>query len=294
MKATTFEHGTVTGYKYRGCKCLACCDAYATYQRTRYRKRAYGTWQPLVDATPAREHLEALHARGMSWEQMARVSGVLVEELRRLRMPLGSKPRTERIRPERAKLLLSIRFDPSPGTPKGLVPSVGTARRLQALRAIGWPLSVLAERSGVARHTLAMVTTRQRAVQESTRVAVAELYDDLRDQDPRRHGVPAKSVRRATAWATHSGWAEPNCWLNSNIDDPNAKPGPPEGRRYSAPSPGDRRQAIIEDTAELARHGCTRQVIAARLGIQWEAVQRAHQRAGVPVPAILNAGSVAA
>ncbi|MFB7910235.1 hypothetical protein ACFC1T_27755 [Kitasatospora sp. NPDC056076] len=294
MKTATFKHGTVTGYKYRGCKCLACCDAYAAYQRTRYRKRAYGTWQPLVDATPAREHLEALHAQGMSWEQMARVSGVLVEELRRLRMPLGSKPRTERIRPERAELLLSIRFDPSPGTPKALVPSVGTARRLQALRAIGWPLSVLADRSGVARHTLAMASTRQQTVQESTRAAVAELYDDLCDQDPRRHDVPAESVRRAAAWAERQDWAAPNCWLNTNIDDPGTQPGPPEGRRYSAPSAGDRRQAIIEDTAELARNGCTRQVIATRLGIQWEAVQRAHQRAGVPVPAILGVGSVAA
>lgn len=286
MKTATFEHGTVSGYKYRGCKCLACCNAYAAYQRTRYRKRAYGTWQPLVDAGPAREHLEALHARGMSWEQIARVSGVLVEELRRLRMPLGNKPRTERIRPERAELLLSIRFDPSPGTPKGLVPSVGTARRLQALRAIGWPLGVLAARSGVARHTLAMVTTRQRAVQDSTRVAVAELYEDLHDQDPRRHGVPAESMRRATAWAVRAGWAAPNCWLCSDIDDPDAKPGPPEGRRYSSPSAGDRRQAIVDDTAELARQGCTRQVIAARLGITWDAVHRAHVRNGTSLPQI--------
>ncbi|MBV6697487.1 hypothetical protein KV557_10155 [Kitasatospora aureofaciens] len=294
MKTTVFEHGTVTGYKYRGCKCLACCNAYATYQRTRYRKRAYGTWQPLVDATPAREHLEALHAQGMSWEQIARVSGVLVEELRRLRMPLGNKPRTERIRPERAELLLSIRFDPSPGTPKGLVPAIGTARRLQALRAIGWPLSALAARSGVARHTLAMVTSRQQGVQDATRAAVAEVYDDLHDQDPRRHGIPAESMRRAMAWAVGEGWAAPNCWLNSDIDDPDAKPGLPEGRRYSSPSAGDRRQAIIEDTAELANQGCTRQVIAARLGIGWEAVHRAHQRAGVPVPAILNTASAVA
>lgn len=281
----TFEHGTVTGYKYRGCKCLACCDAYAAYQRSRYRKRAYGTWQPLVDATPARKHLETLHARGMSWEQMARVSGVLVEELRRIRMPLGSKPRTERIRPERAELLLSIRFDPSPGTPKGLVPSVGTARRLQGLRTIGWPLAVLAERCGVARHTLAMVP-RQQAVQDSTRAAVAELYDDLHDQDPRRYDVPAESVRRAMEWAVRQGWAAPNCWLSSDIDDPAAKPGLPEGRRYSAPSVGDRRQAIVDDTAELARQGCTRQVIATRLGVTWDAVHRAHVRNGTPVPQI--------
>jgi hypothetical protein len=285
VRIATFKHGTVTGYKYRGCKCLACCDAYAAYQRNRNRQLAYGTWQPLVDAAPAREHLEALHAQGMSWEQMARVSGVLVEDLRRLRMPLGTKPRTERIQPERAKLLLSITFDPGPGTPKGLVPAIGTARRLHALRALGWPLSALAQRTGIARHTLAMVT-RQQAVQDATRAAVAELYDDLCDQDPRRHGVPEESVRRAMAWAVRQGWAAPNCWLSSNIDDPTAKPGTPEGRRYTTPSSGDRRRAIVEDTAELAALGCTREVIAARIGISWESVHRAHLRAGVPVPAL--------
>jgi lambda repressor-like predicted transcriptional regulator len=286
--ATEIPHGTVTGRKHWGCKCLACCDAYAAYQRNRYRKRAYGTWQPLVDASPAREHLEALHAKGMSWEQMARVSGVLVEDLRRLRMPLGAKPRTERIRPERAELLLSIRFDPSPGTPKGLVSALGTARRLHALRAIGWPLAALAARAGIARHTLAMVT-RQATVQEATRAAVVELYDDLHDQDPRRHGVPEASMRRATTWASRQGWAAPNRWYDRDIDIVVTVPGPPVGRRYATPSNGDRRLAIVEDTAELAAVGCTREVIAARLGVTWEAVHRAHVRSGVPVPAALAA-----
>ncbi|MQS14482.1 hypothetical protein F7Q99_19990 [Streptomyces kaniharaensis] len=293
MKTVTFEHGTVTGYKYRGCKCLACCNAYAAYQRTRNRKRAYGTWQPLVDAAPARKHLEALHARGMAWEQIARVSGVPVTELRRLRIPMGSHQPPERIRRERAQLLLAVEFDVAPTTPKALVPSVGTARRVQGLRAIGWPLPVLTERSGLSRHALTGAM-RQAMVQETTRTAVVELYDDLKDQDPRRHGVPDESTRKAITWAARSGWAAPNCWLSSDIDDPDAKPGPPEGRRYSSPSAGDRRQAIVDDTAELASQGCTREVIAVRLGVSWEAVQRAHSRAGVRIPPILSSGSVAA
>jgi hypothetical protein len=293
VKTVTFEHGTVSGYKYRGCKCLACCDAYSAYLRNSRRQRAYGRWQPLVDAAPVREHLEGLHARGMTWEQISRVSGIPAVELRRLRIQMGSHQPPERIRRERAQLLLAVEFNVTPTTPKALVSSVGTVRRVQGLRAIGWPLPVLADRSGLSRHALTGAM-RRATVQETTRAAVVELYDDLKDQDPRRHGVPDESARKAITWAARSGWAAPNCWLSSNIDDPDAKPGPPEGRRYSTPSVGDRRQAIIEDTAELARQGCTRQVIAARLGVQWEAVHRAHQRAGVPVPAVLNAGSVAA
>jgi hypothetical protein len=45
-----------------------------------------------------------------------------------------------------------------------------------------------------------------------------------------------------------------------------------------------RRAHVVEDTAELAGHGLTGEMIAERLGMTWEGLCRAHRRAGMPVP----------
>lgn len=288
MTTATLKHGTISGYKYHKCRCPQCCKANVEYQRKWYRLRAYGTWQPLVDADPVRRHLNSLHDQGMTWEQIARGADIAVEEVRRIRMPLGKKPLPKRVRKDRAEKLLAICFKAPPVTPYTLVDSTGTARRLQALRVIGWSTLALAERCQVSRQALG-AALRQSLVMESTRAAVAELYEDLRDQDPRRHGVSEDAFRKAGRWAKAQGWAAPNRWVDRDIDDPQAEPGPPVGPRYFSPSAGDRRRAIVEDTAELALLGYDRHAIAERLGITWEAVHRAHRRAGVEVPRILTA-----
>lgn len=287
-KAAATMHGTICSYKHRKCRCEPCRTANVEYQRKRYRLRAYGTWQPLVDANPVRAHLEALHEQGMSWERIARAAGISVEEVRRIRMPLGTKPLPKRVRKDRAATILAIRFEAPPVTPYTLVDSTGTARRLQALRAIGWPTLALADRCPVSRQALG-AAMRQELVLESTRAAVAELYEDLRDQDPRRHGVPEDTFRRAGNWAKARKWAAPNRWTESDIDDPHAEPGLPVGPRYFQPTAGDRRRAIVEDTAELALLGYGRHAIAERLGVTWEAVHRAHRRDGATIPAVLTA-----
>lgn len=44
---------------------------------------------------------------------------------------------------------------------------------------------------------------------------------------------------------------------------------------------------IVEDTAELARQGCTREQIIQRLGLgKWNTVTAAHLRMGVPLPSL--------
>jgi transcriptional regulator with XRE-family HTH domain len=284
--ATDIPHGTPTGRKYHGCPCLDCYEAAAAYENTRYKRIGYGTWRPFVDAAPARAHIEALHAQGMTWELIAKQAGMYVEELRRLRMPLGSKPRTERIRPEREALLLSLRFAVEPPAPKACVPSVGTARRLQALRAIGWPVRELAARSGVSRQAVS-AALRQDLVQAATHARIVELYDDLHDQDPRRWGIDVVAVDRAVRAARRRKWLAPNSWLGVDMDDPAAASVTRTGLRYATPNLGDRQAAVLENTAELARLGCTREEIATRLGITWNAVHRHHLRAGRPLPASL-------
>ncbi|MDH6116856.1 hypothetical protein ABH930_000275 [Kitasatospora sp. GAS204A] len=53
------------------------------------------------------------------------------------------------------------------------------------------------------------------------------------------------------------------------------------------PSPQGRAAAIVEDTAELVLQGLPRSAIADRFGVTWNAVQKAHERTGVPLPAII-------
>jgi DNA-directed RNA polymerase specialized sigma24 family protein len=47
-------------------------------------------------------------------------------------------------------------------------------------------------------------------------------------------------------------------------------------------------KAVVEDTAELVLEGLSREGIAARLGIKWDAVRQAYRRAGVPLPVMYD------
>lgn len=277
-------HGTLSRYKYHGCKCLVCLDAYAQYQALRRRKIGYGTWHALVDAGPAREHIAVLNARGMTWEQIAYQAGVETYVLRRLRGAAG-RPRVERVKPDFAKRLLAVRFTVKAATSKSLVQSVGVVRRLQALRAIGWPVGELAWRIGVHRKTVSNMM-RDEFVQALTHERVVTVFDDLRDLDPRLMGVSESTVRRATAYAARCGWAKPSQW-RGDIDDPAAVPGRPSGPMYAPRDAGpSKAEAIVENTADLARAGESRELIAARIGESWNYITVAHARQGVKVPEV--------
>jgi len=287
---TVIEHGTLTAHKHHGCTCLACYDAANAYENRRRRHKAYGTWQPLVDAGPARDHLEQLHAQGMTWQQIADQAGLHVEYLRQLRLDMGGQRRIERIRPERAQMLLALRLVLAPAGPKSTVPALGTARRLQALRANGWPSLVLAQRAGVTTHTVGAAVTGERGlVFAATAERVVELYEDINGLDPRRYGVTPLVADRTIRRAERLGWASPRCWDGIDMDDPAAVPGHRGRRRYAITRNGDqRRQDIVEDTAELIAQGMTREVISARLGIGWDNIRAAHTRCGVPMPELTS------
>lgn len=158
-------------------------------------------------------------------------------------------------------------------------PPHGTRRRLQALVHAGWPPSVLAAALGRAPQHLYELLHRDRD-QVSLRVeaAVKRLFAELWDQQPEQHGVRPAAATRARALATRHSWHSDVVW--DDLDDPDAQP------QYGEET--SRQQAVVEDTAELVREGLSREGIAARLGIQWDAVRQAHRRAGVEVPAVLE------
>lgn len=153
----------------------------------------------------------------------------------------------------------------------------GTRRRLQALVHAGFPPPFLANRLGMKLQQLHELLHREHdQVTIRTEQAVRALFRELCDQRPEQHGVRHTSVLRARQLAARHGWHPDIVW--DDIDAPDAVP------QYGEET--SRQQAVVEDTAELVREGLSREGIAVRLGIQWDAVRQAHRRAGIDVPDI--------
>jgi hypothetical protein len=90
---------------------------------------------------------------------------------------------------------------------------------------------------------------------------------------------PDQPVAEALAWVTfdeHSQPAAPVRVLGTVRDLAACS--------ETLPNHQERAASIVEDTAELVRHGLTRERIAERLGISWNAVSKAHSRRSHPVP----------
>jgi len=95
--------------------------------------------------------------------------------------------------------------------------SAGTARRLRALAAIGWPGDILATRLDC---TWSWISQLQREVNPrvllTTARRVADLYDELAD-------TPGPS-QRARQHAARADWDGPDAWWYADIDNPHTQP----------------------------------------------------------------------
>lgn len=223
------DHGTLSRYKHYGCRCTTCTDAYRAYQRTYNRKRAYGTWQPYVDAEPVRQHIQALRGAGIGIDRIAEHAGLNITSVSSLIYDLGSThPRRKRIRPETAATLLAIRAqDIQPG----VVDATGTHRRIQALAAAGWPLKPLGPYIGVAPATVRRILT-QRKLYATTANKTAAAYQRLWNARPEDHGILPASSARARRYAARQGWPDPQYWDDmGHIDDPAFDPAPSKPSR---------------------------------------------------------------
>jgi hypothetical protein len=157
------------------------------------------------------------------------------------------------------------------------VPPHGTRRRLQALVVAGWPPVVLAGALGISLQKVHELLHRERdGVAIRTAARVEGLFARLWDVQPERHGVKPAAAGRARLLAARWGWVPGLAW--DDLDAPAAVPQLGESTRRGAD--------VVEDTAELVREGLSREGIAARLCIGWDAVRQAHRRAGVPLPEV--------
>jgi len=227
------EHGTDARYRYgpdendqpgQGCRCTRCTAAATKAVNLCRLRAAEGRTRRLVDAIPARSHVQALHdEHGLPYVLIARLAGVAELTLYRLLHgePSKGKPPKPRIFDETEAAILAVH----PEHARGLrIPIVGTQRRLQALAWAGWPTTHLAPRMDLANdHLLRLMHGRgSPTVYARTARAVATVTAQLWDQDPTRAGVSPQKAAQVRTIAARRGYAPYAAW--DDIDNPKARP----------------------------------------------------------------------
>lgn len=227
-KNTTHVHGTYACYVLDMCRCEPCSNANAVYERNRLRQKAYGRWNGLVDATPAREHVKRLQAAGMGLKRITEKSGVSGGTLSKLMYGIKDaegnikrKP-SSRIKPETANKILTVDVDLAAGA---RLDNTGTTRRLQALVALGWSQAEIARRIGINQGNLVDLIHGRRQVTRGTYDRARALYDELSMRLPPTDTREQRtSATRARNTAARYGWLPPLAWDDELLDDPTHKP----------------------------------------------------------------------
>lgn len=111
--------------------------------------------------------------------------------------------------------IMSVNHLPVPAQTGMKIPNHGTARRIQALQAIGWRSEDLGPMLGVDGRQIGLYNNRRWVLYE-TWVAIRDLYDKL-------SGKPGPS-RYGELRARNKGWATPLQWEGIDIDHPDARP----------------------------------------------------------------------
>lgn len=136
--ATHVPQGVPSRASYkRGCRCLECKAANATYEAER-RRRAHE--EQLVDAKPAELKLFAMRAEGIGYRQAAKLTGLSESTVLDIR-----QGRTPFITRRTAQLILECRFSLAHGQ---VVTGWRTRRLLDSLQRDGFTKREIARRLG--------------------------------------------------------------------------------------------------------------------------------------------------
>jgi hypothetical protein len=262
------NHETLTCVKHYGCLRPECIERHRTYQRERYRSRTAGTWKPLIEAEPVRQHILKLYAAGFSPTRIGELAGIPSETVIGFVRAYGfngyRKGRKQRCTPEVAAKILAIAPD---AAKPGIADATGTRRRLQALVAAGWPMQHLGPRIGVSERTVRALVHQER-VYGRTAEAVTKMYEQLAGEKPEQHDVSRISANRARSYAAKRRWATVKYWTErmDAIDD-----------KHFEPMYGLTRREIIAQDANLIMRttGLDKAAAAARLGVDKSYVDHA-------------------
>lgn len=223
-------------------------------KRAAYERATRYAGQPvLVDPAPTRAHVLDLMAYNMSAYSIARDAGVSDEVVYRL-----INNAHDRIRIRHAEALQAVTCHPNPRQVRVL--SIGAARRLRALAAIGWSWRAIANRTGLNESSLSTVANDGRTT------ITWEMWRTIRDAYETLSGTPATGpvASRMRSNATTKAWAAPLDLEDHDIDDPRvivaAQPWKPKTAREIAAE-----RALV--VAELTAKGLSAKEVADRVGI---------------------------
>jgi hypothetical protein len=255
------HHNTLTCYVNYGCRLPACIDRYRAYNRSRDAAKKAGQWQPHVDAEPIRQHLRMLNQHGITLHRAAEIAGIGPRSLHPLFQPQNGRRRRHQhtVRAELAEKILAIQPEK---TVPGKVDPTGTARRIQACVAIGWPMSYLAPHFNLSDtyiHQLIQRSSKDCLVLATTAAKVADGYERVKTKKPHKHGIRPLDITRARNMAATRGWPPPKYWATRMdvIDDPHFTP------EYKVKVA----DLLTEEATFMANVAClSRDEIATRLG----------------------------
>ncbi|GAA2929450.1 hypothetical protein [Streptomyces enissocaesilis] len=264
-RTTPPNHDTLTCYTEYRCRLPECVERNNAYDRRRNRAITAGTWQPLLDAEPVRQHLLALHAAGITIYRVAAITGLQFRVVRNFTQHdyNNAASRKRRVTRDVAAKILAVNLaDHTPGN----VDTTGSRRRVHALMAIGWPLLYTAERAGIHPSNRTVIIARP-TIRATTAQRIAAAYDEMRNQQPAKNGVRPTSIKRAKQQAAANRWPTPAYWDETGaIDDPDFIP---EYKKLRA--------EIIAEEAHwlMTMGGLDRDQAAARLGVARFTIDRA-------------------
>ncbi|MFD7861822.1 hypothetical protein [Streptomyces sp. NPDC059783] len=194
--------------------------ATARWARRRRRLIGYNQWQPFVDATPVRNHVQAIRATGMSVKNLSAVTGVSISTLDHLLYGSGKFPPAARIRPDSARTLMAFWPVLDDYVDGATIDATGTRRRLQALASIGWPVTSIHRSIGFG--NVKTIEHGRHATQVTARLAraVRTLYTSVAGRPAEENGITPWVAARCRRQASSFKWVGPEAWDDDTIDDP--------------------------------------------------------------------------
>lgn len=220
------------------------CTRTANRQQLCHAHYEYAPARGYVDAAPTRRRIELLLSRGLGWRQIHELTGL---------SPAWWRQMGDRVQVRTHHKVHAVPV-PDGFVAGGLVPAVGTIRRIKALAAMGWPSTQLGSRIGRNPKFLSQLLQRTQ-VNSATAAMVDELYREL-------CMIPGPS-NSARFHARRNNWTAPLAW--DDIDDPHEKPNLGKHELISATERIEELQALgVTDIHKIAK----------RLGIKVESVER--------------------
>ena len=160
--------------------------------------------------------------------------------------------------------------------------ALGVRRRLRALTARSWSPQAIAGETGIPAPLISsLLGGVRRNLSADQRLAIANAYDQLWDRDPPAATRGQREARElARSRAASRGWAPPQAWDDTQIDQPDGRPSPDWKPRKRT----TRRAVDIVEDAQFVRdhggyHDASITQIALRLGVSRDQLDQAYCRA---------------